>query len=241
MYGTPANTPISGDVAEAIKSALPDSLTLCEPWFGHESLILSPGRLYFKVHVVNDPGQGLVKLFEMCRVDKAGTREAIARDDAQASCPIFSGRSAFLRSSGDVSAGVAAFRACAGNLGIDPLAAMASDAAFAGAITAVHEKLVAVLVENMPIPEFVTRFDRKYTAFFIPGLQLGITMALNALGPAIAGLHGHLIIEARDAAEVQDAIASHARTATLEFAGTISGRPAHAGRQSCFVIIKRAA
>jgi hypothetical protein len=50
-----ASKSIQNDFTRLVNQALPGTLALCEPWFGHASLALSPDKLHFKVHVINDP------------------------------------------------------------------------------------------------------------------------------------------------------------------------------------------
>ncbi len=239
MNEAPARTPVQNDVARLLHQALPDSLALCEPWFGHASLALSPGQLHFKVHVINDPGQGLVRLFEMFRIDKFSLRAMIEHDDVHVRFPSFSGKSPFLRSAGDASAGLAAFRACLENLGIDPAAAAATEVAFIETISVIHEKLVPVLVEDLPVPEFIQRFDRPYSVFFIPRASGGVDGAMEAISAALTGLRGYLIIEASDAKDIQDVFATHANGVSVTVVDTIAAR-ARSGEARCLVILKRA-
>ncbi len=240
MQRAPAGATIWREIAQSMNHTLEDSLALCEPWFGHESLVLSPGRLHFKVHVINDTGQCLVKLFEMYRIDKHGLYEAIAHEKTQACFPLFSGKSSLLKTASDASAGVTAFRACVENLGIDPAIAAATEADFIDAIATIHEKLVPVLVENLPVPEFIERFDRSYTVFFIPRVPGGLAAAVKAISTAAAVLQGRIMIEASDADEVNDSLASCAKDVPLATVGTIAA-PARANLARCFVILKRAA
>ncbi len=239
MKEAPARTPIQCDVAQQLHQALPDSLALCEPWFGHTSLALSPGRLHFKVHVINDPGQGLVKLFEMFRIDKHALRDMIQSDDVHAHYTAFSGKSAFVKSAGDASAGIAAFRACIGNLGIGASAAAVTEAAVTETIVAIHEKLVPVLVENMHISEFITRFDRPYTVFFVPRINGGVDGTVKAIRAVLAGLHGHLIFEASEASEVYDALQNNTVNVPVEVVGKID-TPVPTSKARYLVILKRA-
>jgi hypothetical protein len=239
MHETLARTPVQSEVARLVHQALPDSLALCEPWFGHASLALSPDRLHFKVQVINDPSQGLVNLFEMFRIDKHGLHDMIQNDDVHAHFPSFSGKSAFLKSESEASAGLAAFRNCIDNLGIDAKRAAATETVFIETISAIHEKLVPVLVESMPVPEFIARFDRPYSVFFVPRANGGVGGAVKAISAAIAGLVGYLIFEASDAREVQDAFATYVNGVLMTAVGTIAA-PARGSESRCLVILKRA-
>ncbi len=239
MKETLARTPIQCDVVRQLHQTLPNSLSLCEPWFGHTSLVLSPGQLRFKVNVINDPGQGLVNLFEMFRIDKHTLRDMIQSDDVHANYKKFSGKSAFVKSAGDASAGIAAFVACIGNLGINAPAAAATEDAFSETITAIHEKLMPVLVENMSVSEFITRFDRPYTVFFVPRINGGVDGAVKTIRAVLAGLHGHLIFEASEAIEVHDALQNNAVNVPVAMVGKIDALVPMSNARY-FVIFKRA-
>jgi hypothetical protein len=233
-----AGTPIQSEAARLVHQALPGSIALCEPWFGHVSVALSPPRLHFKVHVINDPGLGLVRLFEMYRIDKHGLRDLIGNGEIHVHLPSFSGKSAFLKSAGDASAGVAAFRTCIDNLGIDAAMVVASEATFMETIDTIHEKLVPVLVENMPVLEFITRFDRPYTVFFVPRIHGSIDVAVEAISAAMGGLKGYLLFESGDEDEIRDSFATHAKDIAFTLAGTVAA-PVHASKARRFVILKR--
>jgi hypothetical protein len=151
---------------------------------------------------------------------------------------VFSGKSAFLKYDGDAAAGVAAFHACIENLGIDGNVAVATETAFDEAIVAIHKKLEPVLVENLPVPEFFIRFDKPYTVFFVPAIHGCVDKALAALSPALAGLHGFLLIEASSTNELQDALKMRADVFPFKASGSIVTRTSE-GRARNLVVFKR--
>jgi hypothetical protein len=234
-----AGKPIQNDFVRLVNQAIPGTLALCEPWFGHASLALSPDKLHFKVHVINDPAQGLVKLFEMVRIDKHVLCEMLLHDEIRARFPMFSGRSAFLKSDRDAAAGVAAFHSCVENLGIDGKVAVATETAFIEAIVAIHKKLEFVLVEDLPVPDFFTRFDKPYTVFFVPAIHGSVDKALAAINPALAGLQASLLIEASSENDMQDALKNYANGVPVKASGSIVVHTSE-GRARKLVVFKRA-
>ncbi|NMC07691.1 MAG: hypothetical protein GYA24_20930 [Candidatus Lokiarchaeota archaeon] len=201
--------PFPNGIASQVFKAIPGSITLCEPLFGHASIILSRGKSPFKVHVLNDPGRGLVQLFEMVRVDEATLRSLLAREDPRPSVPSFAGRSAFFHDAADLARGMAAFHCCIENMGIDHRfidACLASNASFKECISTIHEKLVHVLVESMPARAFIQRFDKPYTTFFIPHLPASIDGVIESMRGGLAGLRGHLVIETVSRQELEDVL-----------------------------------
>nr|MDO8083582.1 hypothetical protein [Candidatus Sigynarchaeum springense]MDO8116122.1 hypothetical protein [Candidatus Sigynarchaeota archaeon] len=240
MHRIPAGASIWVDVAQQLNRALHDSLALCEPWFGPGSLILSPCRLRFKVYAINDTRQGLLKLFEMFRIDKHVLRDAIANDRIEACFQQFAGKSPFLKTTSDVSTGIAAFHSCADNICIDPVAATATGVAFSQVIATIHEKLVPVLVENMPVTEFIKRFDKPYTVFYIPKISEDVAGLLETVGTAMNRLQGCFLIEASDASELNNALAPYLKNIRLASVGSVAF-PARLDRAERLFIIRQSA
>ncbi|MEX2684710.1 MAG: hypothetical protein Q6373_024270 [Candidatus Sigynarchaeota archaeon] len=240
MYKAPASLSTWSEFAQQLNRILHESLALCEPWFGHGSLIFSPCKLHFKVNVINDPGQGLLKLFEMVRIDKRALREAMAHELIQACLPQFSKRSPFLKTSSDIIDGVSAFRFCVDRLIIDPVAATANDAAFSEAIATIHEKLVPVLVENLPVTEFIKRFDKPYTVFYIPKFTGGIAGSLETIGMSVNHLQGCLLIEANNVDEIISTLQRFLKDIRLAKVGTVDF-PTRLDKKTRLFIIKQGA
>jgi hypothetical protein len=173
----PVDAQPGGGLAAVIKHALPSMQALCEPIFGPTSLIMSPERLHFKVMILNDPDRGLVNLFELYRVDKIALLELVKqgpRDTVDLKRIIierdlapFSRKSPFIHTIADACAGIRAYASCIAALGLDPVVQLQSTSTFYHSMKLIHDKLENVLVEHLPIPEFVSRFDKGYTTFYL--------------------------------------------------------------------------
>jgi hypothetical protein len=190
--------PADNGIATKLREFFAGSLAICEPWFGGGSIVLARGSPSFKVRVMNDQQRCLVALFEMVRVDEEGLFELVKSDEPskdEKAMVMIDDKSPFLASLSDVAHGIAGFFTCIENLGIHRATAIESSSSFFAIIREIHDLLESVLVENMPVDEFIPRFDKSYTAFFLP---LREALSINdeqTIPPCFATLQGRLLVQ----------------------------------------------
>ncbi|MFX0099861.1 MAG: hypothetical protein ACFFCS_09770 [Candidatus Hodarchaeota archaeon] len=175
-----------------LKELMPGAETLCEPFFGSHSIILSPLDLHFKVKILNDRERGLVNLFELHRVNPELLESLQNKNDSfdvkelgDIDLDSFSS-SPFLSDIEDVKKALDAFLACKEIL--HDIAGIGTDQA----MNYIHSLLKPVLVENLPQQEFLTRFDRWYTVFFIQENNLEL-MDPSIFGGFLRDMKGTLL------------------------------------------------
>lgn len=174
---------MSGDivVTRAIGVVVPWAQAICEPRPWEGSLILSGLAAPFKVRVLNDNARGLVCLFDMARVDAPLLRSLIlARARGGARDPdsllrsariepdrlaLVYARSPFVTCFEHVEAAIMAFTTAGVASGLDMAFVARHEGDVDQAITRLHETLTTVMVENLPVLDFFSRFDRPYTVF----------------------------------------------------------------------------
>lgn len=191
-------SPSPNGLAAAVQHCLAGNLAICEPWFGDGSLILSRASSEFKVRVINDQKRCLVALFEMLRIDQQALFELAKhehvpkKDDAT---KIFYDKSPFLESLSDVMNGIDGFFTCIKNMGISRVEAIESESSFYNAVHTIHDKLEQVLVENLPVDEFIPRFDKPYVIFFISHQQIMSLIESRSIMAYYGTLKGRLLVQ----------------------------------------------
>nr|MDO8113206.1 hypothetical protein [Candidatus Sigynarchaeota archaeon] len=189
------------EIASILKQELPSLQAICEPWFGSDSLILCSAPLHFKVRVINDTSRGLVNLFEMVRVDKDRLFNMMQNPSISMQAEIvnrFANKSAFVKTLDDAKAGISAFHACLRTMCIDISRALASGQEFVAVVKKLHGKLEPVMVENLAIADFIPRFDKPYTLFFIPASCIDALLKENAVLAYFSRLKGRILVQFQD-------------------------------------------
>ncbi|MHA1791372.1 MAG: hypothetical protein ACTSVI_01930 [Promethearchaeota archaeon] len=167
--------------------------SLIEPYFHEHSILISRWNVPSPVKILNDRSSGLVKLFEMIRVNNQGffsIIKKIARKNEdecsrfvercvndlsditslEIDIGAFSSKSPFLKGKEDVSASVITFLrawACLEKhlpLTFNKLQQFSIIEEF---IFRLHQRLESILIENLPVPEIIDRFNRSYSVFHV--------------------------------------------------------------------------
>ena len=189
---------VTNGVASSLQDHLAGSITICEPWFGEGSIILSRVSPAFKVRVINDQDRSLVAFFEMNRIDKDKLFELVNSDDPsknETAIAMLDGKSPFLESMTDVMHGIQGFFSCLKNLDIPRATVVETTDSFVNTIHEIHCLLESVLVENMPVDEIIPRFDKSYTTFFIPSSEASALMDNHALMSCFTTLKGRVLVQ----------------------------------------------
>ncbi|MHA1683873.1 MAG: hypothetical protein ACTSUE_23235 [Promethearchaeota archaeon] len=204
-----------GDFSLSLSRAFHGVETLCEPFFDPCSLILAGPDPGVKVRVLNDVSGGLVRLFEMYRINAATLAGIldIHRESTDPTPPLDNTRrghltfrppgcikdyldvSPFLGSEGDIDAGLRAFLIITRAVGRIDREQFTGDA-ISSTISGVHATLEGVLVENLPFTGFMKRFDRLYTVFFIPASKITSFVETPGIHDLIPTLAGRLLFNA---------------------------------------------
>ena len=191
------NFPDNGNLT-GLKDFFVGGLAICEPWFGDGSLILSRGSPSFKVYVINDQERCLVALFEMIRIDKEMLFELVKSDEPskdEKAMVMMDDKSPFLKFLSDVIYGIDGFFTCIKNLGIHRATAIETSSSFFAIIREIHTMLESVLVENLPVDEFIPRFDKSYTVFFMPLRESWAIIDGHTIPSCFATLQGRLLVQ----------------------------------------------
>jgi hypothetical protein len=202
-------------LANTIERAVPGGLTFCEPYLGSTSLILKHLPWRFKVHVIDDELNQLVKMGELHRITGPGMGSLLDQFAAEqageqlerGSPPLGTtsipfdcfNSSPFILELADVASAVHALLDCFAWLKIPPMFGASTE--FEAAYRRVHDSLKRVLVECMPVAEFMPRFDRTYSTFFIPPDRVATFFQNPSLAAFVHDMRGSLIgaLQADDA------------------------------------------
>ncbi|MHA1369082.1 MAG: hypothetical protein ACTSWN_02440 [Promethearchaeota archaeon] len=163
----------------------PKTQTIVEPFFTHPSLLLSGLTLPFKVRILNDRDSYLVKLFELYRIDDQFLREILKKclwikPEVKAvginkrlmesfDFSRFFGESPFVNDTKDIYDAFDGYIHFLNN-NHDGFLLHEKDPILS--LKKLHERLQFTFIENLPVVEFIPRFNRTYTLYFLPIKEL---------------------------------------------------------------------
>ncbi|MBD3188967.1 hypothetical protein GF325_19225 [Candidatus Bathyarchaeota archaeon] len=198
----PKNRKFVDVLGNSLLDALPGMETLCEPFVTIPSLLFMPPIPPFRVRVLNDQPMHFIHLFELYRVDvdllqdlvitawntinrgrKPSTMEIQTHPHVTETNRVrdaLSG-SPFLNEVPDLESAIQGFLLATHNTcrNADDVLEMNQ---FLDLMDTIYGFFTRILVENLPLLDFIKRFDRPYTTFHVPlSLLFRVSQVMNDL------------------------------------------------------------